>query len=133
MILKRSRPYAAITTEAEAVDALTTLQPGLLIVVSPLEEGDAISLCRRARQQQPKLRILLFLDPQDTGSAVQEIDALVDAVLHPLDIGHEEYPIMKGLMAILRDRRYRSPSLRQPQHGVTGPPPAPEQRSTEPS
>jgi len=131
LILKRSRPYAAITTEAEAVDALTTLQPGLLIVVSPLEEGDAISLCRRARQQQPKLRILLFLDPQDTGSAVQEIDALVDAVLHPLDIGHEEYPIMKGFMALLRARRYRSPSLRQPQHGVTGPP-APEQRCTEP-
>ena len=57
----------------------------------------------------------------------------MDAVLHPLDIGHEEYPIVKGFMALLRACRYRSPSLRQPQHGVTVTgPPAPEQRSTEP-
>jgi DNA-binding NarL/FixJ family response regulator len=131
LILQKSRPYAAITTEAEAVAALTALQPGLLIVASPLEEGDAISLCRKARQQHPQVRILLFLDAQDTEPAVQEIDALVDAVLHPLDIGGEEYPIVKAFMAILRAGRYRSPSLRQPQPGVTGSPDL-EQRSRVP-
>jgi DNA-binding NarL/FixJ family response regulator len=131
LILRQSRPFKAITTEAEAVDALAALEPGLLIVASPLEEGDAISLCRKARQQQPKLKILLILDAQDSKSAFREIDPMVDAVLHTLDIGGDDYPLVNALMAILRAGRYRSPSLQQPQQGVTGPP-AVEQRSSEP-
>ena len=131
MILRQNRPFKAITTEAEAVDALAALEPGLLIVASPLEEGDAISLCRKARQQQPKLKILLILDAQDSKSAFREIDPMVDAVLHTHDIGGDDYPLVNALMAILRAGRYRSPSLRQPQQGVTGPP-AVEQRSSEP-
>ena len=131
LILRQSRPFKAITTEAEAVDALATLEPGLLIVVSPLEEGDAFSLCRKARQQQPKLKILLILDAQDNRTAFREIDALVDAVLHTHDIGGDDYPLVNALMAILRAGRYRSPSLRQPHQGVTGSP-AVEQRSSEP-
>ena len=39
---------------AEAEEALMIHQPGLLIVADPLEEGDLISLCRKARQQQPQ-------------------------------------------------------------------------------
>ena len=39
---------------AEAVEALMIHQPGLLIVADPLDEGDLISLCRKARQQQPQ-------------------------------------------------------------------------------
>ena len=131
LILRQSRPFKAITTEAESLDALAALEPGLLIVASPLEEGDAISLCRKARQQQPKLKILLILDAQDSKSAFREIDALVDAVLHTHDIGGDDYPLVAALMAILRAGRYRSPSLRQPQQGVTGSP-AVEQRSSEP-
>jgi DNA-binding NarL/FixJ family response regulator len=131
LILRQSRPFKAITTEAEAVDALAALEPGLLIVASPLEKGDAISLCRKARQQQPKLKILLILDAQDSKSAFREIDPLVDAVLHTHDIGGDDYPLVTALMAILRSGRYRSPSLRQPQQGVTGSP-AVEQRSSEP-
>ena len=131
LILRQSRPFKAITTEAEAVDALAALEPGLLIVASPLEEGDAISLCRKARQQQPKLKILLILDAQDSKSAFREIDPMVDAVLHTHDIGGGDYPLVNALMAILRAGRYRSPSLRQPQQGVTGSP-AVEQGSSEP-
>ena len=131
LILRQNRPFKAITTEAEAVDALAALEPGLLIVASPLEEGDAISLCRKARQQQPKLKILLILDAQDSKSAFREIDPMVNAVLHTHDIGGDDYPLVTALMAILRSGRYRSPSLRQPQQGVTGSP-AVEQRSSEP-
>ena len=130
-IFRQTRPFSAITTEAEALGALKALQPGLLIVASPLEEGDAISLCRKARQQQAKLKILLILDGQDSRSAFREIDALVDAVLHTHDIGGDDYPLVNALMAILRSGRYRSPSLRQPQQGVPGSP-AVEQRSSEP-
>ena len=133
LILRQSRPFKAITTEAESVDALAALEPGLLIVASPLEEGDAISLCRKARQQQPKLKILLILDAQDSKSAFREIDALVDAVLHTHDIGGGDYPLVNALMAILRSGRYRSPSLRQPQQVEVDPgSPAVEQRSREP-
>jgi DNA-binding NarL/FixJ family response regulator len=132
LIHRRDRVYVAITTEAEAVDTLTTLQPEVLIVASPLEEGNAISLCRRARQQQPTVRILLFLDGQETESAAQEIDELVDAVVHPLDIGDGEYPIVKALMAILRGARYRSSSLRQSQHNKVKGSPDSEQRSRDP-
>ena len=114
LILRQSRPFSAITTEAEALGALKDLQPGLLVVASPLEEGDAISLCRKARQQQAKLKILLILDGQESSSAFQEIDAKVDAVLHTLDIGGDYYPLVSAFMAILRAGRYRSPSLRQP-------------------
>lgn len=104
-ILRRTRPSSAITTEAEALSALKELQPGLLIVASPLEEGDAISLCRKARQQQAKLKILLILDRQESSSAFLEIDNLLDAVLHTLDIGDDEYPLVKAFMAILRGGR----------------------------
>lgn len=104
-ILRRTRPFSAITTEAEALSALKELQPGLLIVASPLEEGDTISLCRKARQQQAKLKILLILDRQESSSAFQEIDNLLDAVLHTLDIGDDEYPLVKAFMAILRGGR----------------------------
>jgi DNA-binding NarL/FixJ family response regulator len=131
LILRQNRPFKAITTEAEAVDAVAALEPGWLVVASPLEEGNAFSLCRKARQQQPKLKILLILDAQESKSAFREIDALVDAVLHTHDIGGDDYPLVTALMAILRSGRYRSPSLRQPQQGVTGSP-AVEQRSSEP-
>jgi DNA-binding NarL/FixJ family response regulator len=131
LILRQNRPFKAITTEAEAVDAVAALEPGWLVVASPLEEGNAFSLCRKARQQQPKLKILLILDAQESKSAFREIDALVDAVLHTHDIGGDGYPLVNALMAILRAGRYRSPSLRQPQQGVTGSP-AVEQRSSEP-
>lgn len=131
LILRQNRPFKAITTEAEAVDAVGALEPGWLVVASPLEEGNAFSLCRKARQQQPMLKILLILDAQDSKSAFREIDPLVDAVLHTHDIGGDDYPLVTALMAILRAGRYRSPSLRQPQQGVTGSP-AVEQRSSEP-
>ena len=62
LILRQNRPFKAITTEAEALDALAALEPGWLVVASPLEEGNAFSLCRKARQQQPMLKILLILD-----------------------------------------------------------------------
>lgn len=132
LILRQNRPFKAITTEAETLEALAALEPGWLVVASPLEKGDAISLCRKARQQQPKLKILLILDAQDSKSAFREIDALVDAVLHTHDIGGDDYPLVNALMAILRSGRYRSPSLRQPpQQRGTGSP-AVEQRSSEP-
>jgi hypothetical protein len=60
LILKKSRPFSTVTTEAEALEAIGILQPGLLFVVSPLEEGDAISTCSKARQLAPKLIIILF-------------------------------------------------------------------------
>jgi two-component system, NarL family, response regulator DevR len=132
LILRQSRPFSAITTEAEALGALKDLQPGLLIVASPLEEGDAISLCRKARQQQAKLKILLILDGQDSRSAFQEIDAQVDAVMHTLDIGGDDYPLVSAFMAILRDGRYRSPSLRQPPQQEVTDSPALEQRTRKP-
>lgn len=132
LILRQSRPFSAITTEAEALGALKDLQPGLLVVASPLEEGDAISLCRKARQQQAKLKILLILDGQESRSAFQEIDAQVDAVLHTLDIGGDDYPLVSAFMAILRAGRYRSPSLRQPSQQEVTDPPALEQRGREP-
>lgn len=132
LILRRSRPFSAITSEAEALGALKDLQPGLLVVASPLEEGNAFSLCRKARQQQPKLKILLILDAQDSRSAFREVDALVDAVLHTLDIGDDDYPLVSAFMAILRDGRYRSPSLRQPPQQEVPEPPALEQRTREP-
>ena len=131
-ILRQTRPFSAITTEAEALGALKDLQPGLLIVASPLEEGDAISLCRKARQQQAKLKILLILDGQESRSAFQEIDAQVDAVMHTLDIGDDDYPLVSAFMAILRDGRYRSPSLRQPPQQEVPDPPALEKRTREP-
>jgi hypothetical protein len=60
LILKKSRPFSTVTTEAEALEAIGILQPGLLFVVSPLEEGDAISTCSKTRQLAPKLKIILF-------------------------------------------------------------------------
>jgi DNA-binding NarL/FixJ family response regulator len=105
---------AAVTSEAEAAEALAAHQAGFLVVVDPLEVGDVISLCRLARQQQPKLRILLFLS-EANASALQSIDSLVDAVVHELDLGDDEYPLVKAFMAIVRAGRYRSPSLRQKQ------------------
>ncbi|MBD2549766.1 response regulator transcription factor [Microcystis elabens FACHB-917] len=89
------------------------------------------SLCRKVRQHQPKVRILLILSRGFSASAFLEIDALVDAAIDERDIGGEEHPIVKAFMAIVRAGRYHIPSLRQPHHGVPGPP-APEQRSREP-
>ena len=125
---------AAITTETEGEAALKAHQPGLLVVADPLEEGDAFNLCRKARQQQPNVKILLILSKENAGSAFQEIDALVDSAIYELDIDDgDDYPLVKAFMAILRAGRYRSPSLLQPLHGIDVPPALePEQPSSEP-
>lgn len=108
-------------------------QPGLLIVADPLENGDVFSICRKARQQQPQIKILLILSKDNAGSAFQEIDALVDAAIYELDLGCDDYPLVKAFMEILRAGRYRSPSLRQTQHTLTVPPALEhEQRSRQP-
>ena len=77
LILRQSRPFSAITTEAEGLGTLKDLQPGLLVVASPLEEGDVISLCRKARQQQAKLSLPGHRCPGGCGAA-------------PLDIGGDD-------------------------------------------
>jgi DNA-binding NarL/FixJ family response regulator len=124
---------AAITTEKEAEAALKAHQPGLLVVADPLEEGDAFNLCRKARQQQPNVKILLILSKENARLAFQEIDALVDSAIYELDLGGDDYPLVKAFIAILRAGRYRSPSLQQPQHRLNVPPALEhEQPSSEP-
>jgi DNA-binding NarL/FixJ family response regulator len=94
VLVRQQLLCAAITTEKEAEAALKAHQPGLLVVADPLEEGDAFNLCRKARQQQP------------------------NAAIYELDLGGDDYPLVKAFMAILRAGRYRSPTLQQPQHGL---------------
>jgi len=133
VLVRQQLLCAAITTETEGEAALKAHQPGLLVVADPLEEGDVFNLCRKARQQQPNVKILLILSKENAGSAFQEIDALVDAAIYELDLGGDDYPLVKAFMAILRAGRYRSPSLQQPQHGLNVPPALEhEQPSSEP-
>ena len=52
--------------------------------------------------------------------------------MHTLDIGGDDYPLVSAFMAILRDGRYRSPSLRQPPQPEVTDSPALKQRGREP-
>ncbi|MFM7230237.1 MAG: response regulator transcription factor [Cyanobacteriota bacterium] len=51
----------ACTTEDEAVALVERLRPQLLITHDELEEGDGLSLTRRARALLPSLRVLLLV------------------------------------------------------------------------
>lgn len=99
---------AACGGEAEACDVMQRREPGLLLLGDDLANGSPASLIRRAIALHPDLRVMLVLQsPQ-----VLENLPFVHGLLADADLGlRPDYPIFQGLMAMLTNTHYCSPSL----------------------
>jgi DNA-binding NarL/FixJ family response regulator len=101
----------ACTTEAEALALVERLRPQLLITNDVLEDGDGLSLTRRARQLLPSLQVLLIVvQPQRLdreAAAAAGVTALCDA--RRLGGGN----VLMAMECLVRRHQFVDASLRQ--------------------
>lgn len=71
----------AFTSEQEALNALATRQPTLLLVSEDLEVGYGISLVSTTKQKYPDIKCLLFIDRQHPDVIEEAVGAGADSVV----------------------------------------------------
>ena len=92
MALSRQRLAFMVTTEQEALEALATSRPGLLIVTPQLEQGSGVALVEQARSIVNDIRTILVVDVA-TDDLVSVGRSQADAVLNEADCFGEDQPI----------------------------------------
>ena len=110
-----ARPHnllAAVTTEAEALEALQQYQPNLLMCENRLESGCAIKLCRAAKDLIPEIRIFAILNEKASDSNWAQLSSMADLAIAAEDVGDPEFPLVRAFIELARGRTYWSSSLR---------------------
>lgn len=99
---------AACQGEAEACEVMERSRPGLLLLGDDLSNGSAASLIGRGIALHPDLRVMLVLKNHQ----LLEDLPICNSFIADADLGlRPDYPIFQGLMAMLTNTHYRSPSL----------------------
>lgn len=120
----QSRIKGIVSTEEEALQRIRQSNPGLLFCTDQLAAGNGFSLCRRALQCVPDLRIIMVLtaDTPDVGLALER-GAM--AVVCEDDVMAPEMEVMQALLAAANGRPYVSSRarlwLKQPEALVDSP------------
>ena len=101
-----------VTTEAEALQRIGAHQAGMLICTDQLEEGDPFALVASARSLVPDLRVTMILcqSPPDVSRALA---VGVDALVLDQELGGEDQPLNRALVAASSGRRYMSAGVEQ--------------------
>lgn len=110
MALSRQRLAFMVTTEQEALEALATSRPGLLIVTPQLEQGSGVALVEQARSIVNDIRTILVVDVA-TDDLVSVGRSQADAVLNEADCFGEDQPITTLFRSLSLGQRYRSRSI----------------------
>ena len=110
MALSRQRLAFMVTTEQEALEALSTSRPGLLIVTPQLERGSGLALVEQARSVVNDIRTILVVDGA-TNDLVSVGRSQADAVLNEADCFGEDQPIATLIRSLSLGQRYRSRSI----------------------
>ena len=107
MALSRQRLAFMVTTEQEALEALSTSRPGLLIVTPQLERGSGLALVEQARSVVNDIRTILVVDGA-TNDLVSVGRSQADAVLNEADCFGEDQPIATLIRSLSLGQPYRS-------------------------
>ena len=92
---------------SEAIDILRLDQPGLVLITgysSNLAFQDVIDY---VTESCPRTRVMVFVKSLDLACMPQSADAIIAEV----DLALPENPILQGLMALVSNTTYRSPSI----------------------
>ncbi|MBM5827997.1 MAG: response regulator transcription factor [Cyanobacteria bacterium M_surface_7_m2_040] len=107
----RSRIGCAVTDEASCLEYLGREPYELLICTDFLEVGSGFELARKARQAQPRLKVVVLalgdLIPAEYSEA-----PWLEAVVAEADFIGDQRPLQAAVMAVIGGLFYRSPSLR---------------------
>jgi len=101
----------AVTDEASCLHYLQQEPYELLICTDHLESGSGFELARKARELQPRLKVVVLA----LGDAVpvEYTDApWLEAVVAEADFIEDQKPLEAAVMAVMGGHCYRSPSLR---------------------
>jgi DNA-binding NarL/FixJ family response regulator len=111
LLARPNNLLAAVTTEAEALEALQRHQANLLICENRLESGCAIKLCRAARDLIPEIRIFVIINEKASDSNWAQLSSMADLAIAAEDVGDPEFPLVRAFIELARGRTYWSPSL----------------------
>lgn len=104
---KHLNVIAACEGEREALSTLSKNPAGLLVAGDKLAEGQLNSMGEQAIRLQPDLRMMAII--QDPASSLGCHS--FHAVIADADIGADDYPVYQGLMAMLANITYDSPTI----------------------
>jgi len=118
MLVQRSGVLrAAVTSEAEALQAVRLHHPGFLLCSDSLEEGSASRLLAQAHAQTPDLRSMVILTQADPSAWFQRLTpaerALPSAIVCERELADENELGVRIWMAAVLGERYRSPLVEQ--------------------
>ena len=101
----------AVTDEASCVQYLQKESYELLICTDHLEGGNGFELARKARQAQPRMKVVV-LALGDVIPAEYAEAPWLEAVVAEADVIDDQRPLQAAVMAVMGNHVYRSPSLR---------------------
>jgi len=110
----RTRIGCAVTDEATCLSYLGREPYELLICTDFLESGNGFELARKARQQQPHLKVVVLALGDAIPVEYAEADWL-EAVVAEADFIEDQKPLQAAVIAVMGHHSYRSPSLRSGQ------------------
>jgi DNA-binding NarL/FixJ family response regulator len=94
-------------TASEAVDILRLDQPGLVVIARYSSNLSFQEVIDYVTENCPRTRVMVFVDSLDLACMPQSADAIIAEV----DLALPENPILQGLMALVSNATYRSPSI----------------------
>ena len=107
----RTRIGCAVTDEAGCLAYLGREPYELLICTDHLENGNGFELARKAREAQPRIKIVV-LALGDVIPAEYAEAPWLEAVVAEADVVDDQRPLQAAVMAVMGHHSYRSPSLR---------------------
>ncbi len=94
-------------TAAEAIDILRFDKPGLICISGYSSNLSFQDVIDHASENCPHSRVLVFVKNLDIACMPQSADAIIAEA----DLDHPENPILQGLMSLVSNTTYRSPSI----------------------
>jgi len=104
---KHLNVIAACEGEQEALSTLSKAPVGLLVAGDRLAEGNLKAMGEQAIKLNPDLRMMAIIQDPANSLGCQSFHA----VIADADIGAEDYPVYQGLMAMLANISYESPTI----------------------
>lgn len=109
------RMVGSCTTAAEALEALATGQPTLLVCTQLLEQGSGLELISTAKQRLPELRTLLFLQHDHPSLLEAAVRTHSDGILLESEMGSGH--VLAALRIVSQGGMYLEPRIARLLHG----------------